>query len=153
MGGVPLALTLVTHGQITNHSTFNYRHSKMCGQGLIASMESEQQRGNITRAKDQTTIIKPNKISKLYSNNPKMCCKTFCCGCDKVVTLSGMSKHVRTWHQMTLTEYKELYGNPRKQIIKAVHHKCALCLSSILFDTNDMSKHLKKTHNVFIDTD
>ena len=77
-----------------------------------------------------------------------MCCKTFCCECDKVVTLSGMSKHVRTWHQMTLTEYKELYGNPRKQIIKAVHHKCALCQSSILFDTNDMSKHLKKTHNV-----
>ena len=98
--------------------------------------------------KEVTTIINPGKISKVFSNNLKMSCKTFCCECDKAVTLSGMTKHVKTWHQMTLTAYKDLYGNPRKQIIQVVYHKCALCKSSILSDTTDMSKHLKKNHQI-----
>ena len=88
------------------------------------------------------------KISKVFSNDLKMCCKTFCCECDKVVTLSGMRKHVKTWHQMTFTEYKELYGNPRMQIIQLVHHKCAVCQTKLLFDTEDVSKHVKKKHQI-----
>ena len=86
------------------------------------------------------------KNSKVFSNDVRKSCKTFCCECDKVVTLSGMRKHVKTWHQMTFTAYKELYGRPRMQIIQLVHHKCAFCKSSILFDTDDMSKHMKKKH-------
>ena len=86
------------------------------------------------------------KNSKVFSNDLRMSCKTFCCECDKVVTLSGMRKHVKTWHQMTFTAYKELYGNPRMQIIQIVYHKCTFCQSSILFDTDDMSKHMKKKH-------
>ena len=116
----------------------------MCGPGM--TKDSEHQRGNMTRGKKGTRFIKPLKSFKLFSNDIRMYCKAFCCECDNVVTLSGMKKHVKTGHQMTLTEYKELYGNHRKQIIKVVHHKCALCQKSSLFDTDDMSKHLKKIH-------
>ena len=47
---------------------------------------------------------------------------------------------------MTLTEYKELYGNPRMQIIQLVFHMCAFCGKSVLFDTDTMSKRMKKIH-------
>ena len=76
----------------------------------------------------------------------KSLARPFCCECDKVVTLSGMRKHVKTWHQMTFTQYNNIYGNPRMQIIHLVYHKCAYCQSSIVLDSEDLSKHLKKKH-------
>ena len=57
-----------------------------------------------------------------------------------------MRKHIKSRHQMTLTEYKELYGNPRMQIIQLVFHVCAFCKKIVLLDTETMSKHLKKIH-------
>jgi hypothetical protein len=118
----------------------------MCGPSLTVSTESEQKRSNMPMGADQNKMIIQVNIPKVFSNNLKMSCKIFCCECDKSVTLSGMTKHVKTWHQMTLTTYKELYGNPRKQIIQIVYHKCAFCHQSLLFDTHDMSKHLRKKH-------
>ena len=137
-------LTWIPPSQITHHSTFSRRPSKMCGRTV--TNDSEHQRGKMTRGENETRIIKPLKSLKVFSNDIRMYCKAFCCECDNVVTLSGMKKQVKTCHQMTLTEYKELYGDHRKQIIQVVHHKCAFCQSSILFDTDDMSKHLKKIH-------
>ena len=121
----------------------------MCGPGLTVNrdMESNQENRNMTTAKAGTKNTQNMKNSKVFSNDVRKSCKTFCCECDKVVTLSGMRKHVKTWHQMTFTAYKELYGNPRMQIIQLVYHKCAFCKSSILFDTDDMSKHMKKKHH------
>jgi hypothetical protein len=109
-------------------------------------MESNQENRKMTTAKAGTKNAQTMKNSKVFSNNLRMSSKTFCCECDKVVTLSGMRKHVKTWHKMTFTAYKELYGNPRMQIIQLVYNKCAFCQSSILFDTEDMSKHMKKKH-------
>ena len=121
----------------------------MCGLALNVNrdIESKQHNSkNMTTAKSGTEITPKIKNSKVFSNNVRKSCKTFCCVCNKVVTLSGMRKHVKTWHQMTFTAYKELYGNPRMQIIQIVYHKCAFCQSSILFNTDDMSKHMKKKH-------
>ena len=80
------------------------------------------------------------------SKNPTKSCKTFCCCCDQVIMVSGMRKHIRSRHQMTLTQYKELYGNPSMQIIQLIFHMCAFCEKSVLLDTDTMSKHLKKIH-------
>ena len=59
-----------------------------------------------------------------------------------------MRKHVKSRHQIALTEYKDLYGNPKKQIIQLVYHKCAFCHYPVLLDTDELSKHLKKAHKV-----
>ena len=87
-----------------------------------------------------------NCKSRLYSNNPQDCCRIFCCFCDKVVSLSGLGKHINNTHQVSLKEYKALFGNPRHQIIKLVFHKCSLCRNVILLNTDDLSKHMRKAH-------
>ena len=96
----------------------------------------------------QSQLAKLKQTPKCFSNDPTKSCKTFCCECAKVVTLSGLRKHVKSHHQMTLTEYKDLYGNPKKQIIQLVYHKCCFCQYPVLLDTDELSKHLKKAHKV-----
>ena len=71
------------------------------------------------------------KSEKVFSEDPNMTCKNFCCLCDRVVPLSSMKNHTKSQHKVTLTEYKALYGNPKKQIIKLVYHRCVLCKSSV----------------------
>ena len=92
-----------------------------------------------------STTTKPGDF-RVFSNDPAKSVKTFCCLCDQVVTVSGLRKHVKAHHKITLTQYKELYGDHRKQIIQLVYHRCAFCKKSILLDTDIMSKHLKKAH-------
>ena len=85
---------------------------------------------------------------RIFSSNPMNSCKVFCCFCDKVVSLSGLGKHVNSTHQVTLKEYKALFGNPRNQVIKLVFHKCSICRKVLLLNTDDMSKHMKKSHQL-----
>ena len=92
-----------------------------------------------------STTTKPGDF-RVFSNDPAKSVKTFCCLCDQVVTVSGLRKHVKAHHKITLTQYKELYGDHRKQIIQLVYHRCAFCKKSILLDTDIMSKHLKMVH-------
>ena len=91
---------------------------------------------------------KPVKGTKKFSSDPSMICQTFCCVCDKVVPLSSMKSHAKTWHKMTITEYKDLFGHPKKQILHPVYHRCALCKATVLFAPDEMYTHLKKTHRV-----
>ena len=125
----------------SQHSTLGCRPSKTCGPDLTVTRDMEM-------TNQKRSIAQSMKIPKLFSNDPTKSCKTFCCSCDQVITLSGLRKHVKSRHQMTLTKYKELYGNHRKQIIQLVYHKCAFCQQSVLLDTDDLSKHLKKSHQV-----
>eukprot|EP00092_Neocalanus_flemingeri_P038849 GFUD01042295.1.p1 GENE.GFUD01042295.1~~GFUD01042295.1.p1 ORF type:complete len:186 (-),score=45.34 GFUD01042295.1:39-596(-) len=113
----------------------------MCGLTVNTEMQINTQQRKRSPQQD-----KAKQTSKMMSNDPTKSCKTFCCECDQAVTLSGLRKHVKARHQMSLTEYKELYGNPRMQIINLVYHKCSFCQRSILLDTDDLSKHLKKQH-------
>ena len=107
----------------------------MAGQRLLKA-------GNRSK---MSTPTKPGDY-RVYSNDPAKSVKTFCCLCDQVVTVSGLRKHVKAHHKITLTEYKKLYGDHRKQIIQLVYHRCAFCKKSVLLDTDLMSKHLKKAH-------
>ena len=66
--------------------------------------------------------------SRLYSNSLADCVKTFCCECDQQVKLSVLRKHLARHHKhLSMPQYTELYGQPKKQIIEMVYHNCALC--------------------------
>ena len=122
----------------------------MCGPGLgvATAVETTREYKQKPAAAAAIQNSKIQKSEKVYSKDPCMTVKIFCCQCDKVVPLSSMKSHTKSQHKITLTEYKELYGNPRKQIIKLVYHKCALCKNTFLFDPSKMYKHLKKNHQM-----
>ena len=85
--------------------------------------------------------------TRLYSKSLADCVRTFCCECDQQVKLSVLRKHV-VWHhkQLSILQYKEHYGEPQKQIIKMIHHTCALCKKDIVHDYDAVLKHLKRVH-------
>ena len=65
---------------------------------------------------------------KQYSNMLADCVKTFCCECDQAIKLSGLRKHINHNHKyLSIMQYKELYGDPKRQIIQMVYHTCTLC--------------------------
>ena len=85
--------------------------------------------------------------SRLYSNSLASCVKTFCCECDQAINLSGLRKHINHNHKyLSIMKYKELYGNPKTQIIQMVYHTCALCKKDIVNDYVALMKHLKGQH-------
>ena len=94
--------------------------------------------------------LKPNvkraRLALVYSNNLSDNVKTFCCQCDKVVTLSGLEDHIKVHSKMTMKEYKELYGDLKRQIIKPVYHNCGLCSKDLLLDSSVIKNHLRKKH-------
>ena len=116
----------------------------MCGSSLMDNQKPMKMAGDITSA----NLKNHHKEYRTFSNNPLHSCKIFCGFCDKVINLSGLGKHVNNIHKSTVKEYKSLFGDPRKQIIKLVFHKCAICQKVLLFNTDDISKHLKKSHQV-----
>ena len=119
----------------------------MCGQEITAARAIETTKIN-KQKQASAKSTKTGKAEKMFNVDPSMTCKIFCCLCDKVVPLSSIKNHTKSEHKMTLTEYKELCGNPKKQIIKVVYHRCALCQRTVLFDPNEMYKHLKRKHQI-----
>ena len=85
--------------------------------------------------------------SRLYSNSLSSCVKTFCCECDQVVNLAGLRKHINHNHKyLSIMQYKELYGDPKRQIIQMVYHTCALCKKDIVNDYCALRNHMKAQH-------
>ena len=117
----------------------------MCGT-LTKGREQVRQSGRQRGKKSMTA--KAKAIPEVFSDDPTKTCKTFCCSCEQIVTLSFLRRHIKARHQMTAKEYRELYGDPRKQVIKLIYHKCKLCKQSILLDTDDLSKHMNKLHKM-----
>ena len=93
---------------------------------------------------------KPRKMKapKKFSNDPLLSVKVFCSVCDTVYAMSGLRKHIAHKHKLTLTQYRIQFGEPRKQIIHLVHHSCNICKKTVLFDTDDISKHVTKFHKM-----
>ena len=121
----------------------------MCGSTLLSTRQDMPGDGRVAADKAIKTKNAVNtKQLKVFSNDHNKSVKTFCCICDQVVTVSGLRKHVKAHHKITLTRYKELYGNHRSQIIQLVYHKCAFCKKALLLDTDEMSLHLRKSHRV-----
>ena len=96
----------------------------------------------------KTTNNKIARMSVSYSNSMVDAVKTFCCECDKVVTLTGLDEHILTHNKMTVKKYKQLYGNPRTQIIQLVYHRCELCAEDVLMDFSIMEKHVRSFHQM-----
>ena len=116
----------------------------MCGSGETLAKVLDSSKAPTLKSKP----VKDRKTVKVFSSDPSNTCQTFCCVCDKVVPLSSMKNHAKTWHKMTITEYKDLFGHPKKQILHPVYHSCALCQRAMLFDPDEMYKHLNKKHKI-----
>ena len=101
-------------------------------------------------SKNHISSEKPKKMKapKTLSNDPQLSVKVFCNVCDKVFQMSGLRKHVASRHSLNMTNYKKIYGDPRKQIIQLIYHPCNLCKKVMLFDTVDISKHVTKKHSL-----
>ena len=129
--------------------------SKMCGSG---SMETDskiaftdpRKKVNLKMPHDKIVSENPRKMKprRRMSNDPQQSVKVFCAVCDQVYQMSGLRKHVAHKHGLTLTRYREMYGDLRKQIIQLVHHACVLCKQVLLLDTEDISKHVSKKHKM-----
>ena len=82
-------------------------------------------------------------VTMVMSNDPLMGVRVFCAICDHNVALSGLKSHLRS-HEVTLTQYTKVYGDPRREIVTKVHHACAVCSKVMLLNTFDISKHVRK---------
>ena len=87
-------------------------------------------------------------MKRVYSNRMEDSVKTFCWDCDQAISLSGLTKHLRGVHKKSAAEYREMYGDPKKQLLRLVHHKCGVCNEDILLDYLVLVKHLRKAHNI-----
>ena len=87
-------------------------------------------------------------VTMVMSNDPLMGVRVFCAICDHNVALSGLKSHLRS-HEVTLTQYTKVYGDPRREIVTKVHHACAVCTKVMLLNTFDISKHVRKHHLTF----
>ena len=117
----------------------------------MCSQESTQKRKG-KEGGEEGEFKRPRPVlltrKKQYSDKLADCVKTFCCECDQVVALSGIRKHLSGVHKMTLTEYRGLYGNPEKQIIRMVFHSCGVCKKDVVLDYLQLVKHLRKEHSI-----
>ena len=86
---------------------------------------------------------KEEVMAMTMSNDPLMGVRVFCAVCDHDVALSGLKSHLRS-HQVTLSQYTKVYGDPRKEIVTKVHHSCAICSQVMLLNSFDISKHVRK---------
>ena len=120
----------------------------MCGQQPSAQDEIVSIKRKHSDDLQKRYSVKKARKFLTYSNSMGDSVKTFCCHCDKVVTLSGLEEHILSHNKMTIKEYKKLYGNPRTQITKPVFHKCGLCTEELLLDANIIAKHVKKCHQM-----
>ena len=95
-----------------------------------------------------TTKKAKASASRIYSNKMEEAVKTFCWLCDQVISLSGLTKHLRGVHKESAVEYREKFGEPKKQLLKLVFHKCGICSKDILLDYLVLVKHLRKAHRI-----
>ena len=75
--------------------------------------------------------------------------KVQCKICDEEVLMSSMSKHTRRVYCLSLTEYKEIYGDHKATLVKKTYHKCGLCEEALSLDFLEIAIHLRrKNHNI-----
>ena len=93
-------------------------------------------------------IQKENQADMRISNNLKDACKTNCRICQKPFFITSLRHHTRNVHKVSINEYKKSFGEPKNNLIQKVYHKCGLCFKIILFDSDEISSHLKGQHKI-----
>ena len=97
--------------------------------------------------RENRSLNKEENIGEAYSNDMKDACRVKCKICDKGVTMSTMRRHVREVHCLELTEYTEIYGDPKKHIVKKMYHQCGVCKEVLLLDVLEIGTHLKRSRH------
>ena len=73
---------------------------------MCRQQPTEQELVSIKRKPDNNlkkdADTKRARLAKIYSNSLYDSVKTFCCSCDKVVTISGLEEHNQSHHKMTI---------------------------------------------------
>ena len=95
---------------------------------------------------EQGVKVTMSNNNLVMSNDPLMGVRVFCAICDHDVLLSGLQSHLRS-HEVSLGQYTRVFGDPRKEIVAPVHHSCAICSQTLLLNTWDISRHLRR-HNI-----
>ena len=83
---------------------------------------------------------------KTFSNNMRDAVQTTCKICHNNYTLTAMRSHTRKLHNMTISKYKEAYG--QLDIFKPIYHKCGLCSFVIILDSDLIMAHLRVKHSI-----
>ena len=94
----------------------------------ISEIDDPSYNNNTKRCRQKVEIEESRDTSKMFSNNTNNAVKTKCQECKNDFTLSLMRCLTKKTHSMTITEYKEKYGE--LDIIKPVYHKCQSALQS-----------------------
>ena len=96
--------------------------------------------------KIKTTCTGIEEQGKTFSNNMRDAVQTTCKICNNNYTLTAMRSHTRKLHNMTISKYKETYG--QLEILKPIYHKCGLCSYEIILDSDLIMGHLRVKHSI-----
>ena len=105
-----------------------------------------QRRKNMESLELETDSKKRAKEEKVgrFSNNMKDAVRTVCQVCKKDVEFNQMRIHTRRAHKLGISDYKQIYGNLRANLVEAVYHKCSLCSQVFLLNGDTIATHAKK---------
>jgi len=93
-------------------------------------------------------LMNNNKSETKFSDSMKDAVKTLCKICNEAVTLTTMRGHTKSKHSLPISDYKNIHGNHRDQIIEKIYHKCGLCQQALLLDSDEIAGHLKSKHEI-----
>ena len=90
------------------------------------------------------------EIPRVFSNNKKDFCKVECKICGGVKQVSSMYYHVTRAHKMRIQDYNSKHGRytARNLLTTTVYHRCGVCNMELLFDSQSISNHVIKKHNM-----
>ena len=86
------------------------------------------------------------ELGKTLSNNMKDAVQTTCKICHNTFTLTSMRSHTKKSHNMAIRKYREVYG--QLELIKHIYHKCGLCSSVMIIDSDTIMCHLRVKHRI-----
>ena len=122
-------------------------------------MESELQEGPSEVVRNLVKNIKLNELDatepkdRRFSNDMVDAIKTHCKVCQLPVTLNYLRTHTKNNHKLSISKYKEMFGNPRdkNQFLQVIYHKCGICSEEILLDADDIHRHVQQ-HKIPLST-
>jgi len=82
-----------------------------------------------------------------FSSNPADYNRVLCLVCSSNVKVHHMKKHLQSHEGMTLSQYKETFGEDWIYV-KKFHHRCGICQQALLFDLETLYHHLTSNHKI-----
>ena len=81
----------------------------------------------------------------VFSSNPADYNRVLCLVCSAKIKVHHMKKHLQSHDGMTVSQYKETYGEDWFYV-KKYHHRCGICQQPMLFDLETLYNHLASNH-------